>query len=151
MKKNIMLVTLLSLFSCELLQRPTHQLTFVNNSDDDVYVEWISKYDDTLDLPYHNLYDNQSYHRVNKHSKKELGVAPKNHDWEGDFKYWGDTAMFFVIDSYLIDSMGKASLPEWIRLYNQTGVTELYNKIVKKRWTLSLSDINDMNWTITYP
>lgn len=148
--KLILLIGLVLLIdSCELL-KPDHMIAFVNDSDRDVYCSWSSHYPDTLTIQYEAVAGDH-WSRVSAHSSVN-NIIPGIADWVSiiERNIPSDTLLIFVLDASTMDSIGAGPV-NWIPMYDTMDYKQLYDWLVMKHYTLSLEDLERMNWTITYP
>ena len=145
----VLIVLVFLVNSCELLE-PDHKIAFVNNSDSDVYCRWSSHYPDTLIIQYEAVVGSQCA-RVSAHSSVK-NIIPGLYDWVTiiEESIPSDTLLIFVLDASTMDSIGGKQV-DWISLYNTMDYKQLYDWLVMKHYTLSLEDLERMNWTVTYP
>jgi hypothetical protein len=117
-------------------------LKVFNNSDTRVYFDWRSEYPDTT----LNKTDPQWVGPYNSLPWSENGLNPNETkvirlrgSWEDCFadNIPSDTIMVYIIDADVLENV-----------YWDTIVK---NYMILKRYDLSLQDLEDMNWTITYP
>ncbi len=151
MKKNItlFLIELIILInSCDKFE-PDHKIAFVNNSDSDVYCSWGSHYPDTLKIEYHTVAGDH-WSKVNAHSKVS-NIIPGLYDWVSIIETIpSDTLLIFVLDANTMDSIGPGHL-NWNPIYHSMDDKQMYDWLVKKHFTLSVEDLERLDWTITYP
>lgn len=129
MKMNILVVLSIILFSagCEKLVDHGYYLTVQNNTNDTVWCYSSYKYPDTSlseSKPLLQMIRPESYTRLDSKDKWE-DVLPK------------DTIIVFIFSKDTVDA------------YSWEDVRTEYN--VLKRYDLSISDLEAMNWTIIYP
>ena len=122
-------------------------ITVVNNSDRDIYCPISTRYPDTLKIEYHaEAGDLES--RVNAHSS--INSLLHREDGVSLFKRIpSDTLLIFVLDAPTIDSIGSGQ--DWSPVYKSMNDKQLYDWLVKKHYVLSLDDLEQLDWTITYP
>lgn len=138
---NFLLPYLVVLFaSCE--RDNCHEtIMFKNNSLKPVYITAEDSYPDTLFFQhYSGLVHNSHTQKVEPNSINTEGLRTTPSCWENVIngaRITSDTLMIYVFDADDIENLS------W------TEVTQNY--LVLKRYDLSLSDLEEMNWTITYP
>jgi len=137
-KSILLFACLLGVFShsCEYLIKSDDRFSFVNSSQEDVYVSFDTLYPDT------SIYDpNPAFSpETNKVLAGETSksVLRLRSNWEATFKdIPSDTLMVFVFDAQVLETT--------------TWDTVKANYQILKRYDLSLQDVKDMDWTISYP
>ena len=86
--------------------------------------------------------------RVNAHSS--INSLLHREDGVSLFKRIpSDTLLIFVLDAPTIDSIGSGQ--DWSPVYKSMNDKQLYDWLVKKHYVLSLDDLEQLDWTITYP
>lgn len=134
--------------SCEILE-PDHKIAFVNNSDSDIYCPWSSHYPDTLKIDYQSVVGDH-WCRISAHSTVS-NIIPGTADWVSIIgTIPSDTLLIFVLDASRMDSIGPG-LVNWNSLYGSMDDKQMYDWLVKKHFTLSVEDLERLDWTITYP
>ncbi len=140
-KSMLILVFALGLLSnsCEndKLSKWDERAEFINSSERAVYVSFDNLYPDT------SLYDPNP--ALSPETNKVLAggtsksVLRLHGNWEGYFNSHipSDTLMIFVYDAEVLETT------PWD--------TVKANYLVLKRYDLSLQDLENMSWTITYP
>jgi hypothetical protein len=144
MKKHIIypiivVATLLLYLSCRIESEDCHfSIKIANNSDNDIYVYAYTGYPDTFTIKYDNNPVNDDMYWVdsNSYNYKALRMRDCWEDMVEDFSEEG-VVMVFVFDA---DTLEK---------YTWEYITENYK--ILKRYDLSLQDLKDRNWRITYP
>lgn len=116
-------------------------ITFINASDENIYVIGDTYYPDTM------YFGHSSSPKENETTQKVLANSISNKPlqsrdcWEIYFTTDGplqiDTLMVYVFDADIVDSL------PWSEV--------VHNYMVLKRYDISLKDLNTMNWSITYP
>lgn len=129
MKRNILVIISIVLFStnCEKLVDRGYFIEVQNNSNDTVWCYSSYNYPDTTlaaNKPLLQMIKPKLYTKLESKEKWE-DLLPK------------DTIIIFILSE---DTVEKYS---WDKIRNN------YN--ILKRCDLSLEDLQDMNWTITYP
>lgn len=107
-------------------------ITIVNNSDKTLFFYMSHEYPDTAIINY-NPSDAGSYYKIEKNSSHK---HIKRDCFEYDFKI-NPKLMYFIFDAQVLETV------PWD--------TVKANYLVLKRYDLTLQDLNDMNWSITYP
>ncbi len=140
-KITIILMTLSFAFlanNCEREDENHHKtIEVINNSDKAVYTYLSTSYPDTLDMygvpssPYPSIYKIEPYER----NKSALSLREF---YEVIFRDGGqipsDTLMVFFMDAEKLESE----------------TTHVHNSIIQ-RYDLSLQDLQQVNWMLTYP
>jgi len=114
-------------------------ITFINNTEKSIYVQWDNEYPDTLS------FGTGPSPALNPLTFKVLAKTSSdkplwNRDcWEINFKdvIISDTLMIYVFDSNILENT------DWSDV--------VHNYLVLRRYDLSLADLKDMGWKITYP
>ena len=136
--KRILLLLCCVLFlgvSCNKVCRDGHKfITVENNSSYNVYV-FISKF--FPDTSLFGIGNPQKSDFVEKESTNRVCHRDWYTCYEETFKYSMDTMMVFFIDADLFDTISKDII--------------ISDYLILKRYDLSLADLEEMNWTITYP
>ncbi len=150
----------LSFHSCVRENKPgAHEyITFVNNSDKDVYVSHSAWSPDTLCYEIKQIHNNPQYHKVNAQStsNRPLGLGRYRKDtWENFFSNNSiGTVIVFVHDATISDSVCTDDNIDW-SYDNDLEYKELYTylneQIIKRRYFYTLEDLESIDWTISYP
>lgn len=116
-------------------------ILFTNTSSKDLYIQASGGYPDTLSLrnEFPNPALNADLYEVNSNSKNDRGLWRRD-CYElafGDVIIPSDTLIVYVFDAEVLENV------DWTEVVN--------DYMVLKRYDLSLEDLEDMNWTITYP
>ena len=141
MKKNILFLSIITLLiSCEATNTSKcHKIiTFVNKTNKTIYVDGSGEYPNTEDYKYNSDPLNNSYDTkvsANESSKNVLPTSGNCHEAIYPSIKSG-IMMVYVFDGPTLEEKG------WD--YIKT------NNLVLKRYDLTLKDMEDMNWTITY-
>ena len=148
MKKTILLLLLITtVFGCKIFDEGHNCILIVNNSEKDIYVVQSYDYPDTI---FHHSWIGISYNEYKtKVEANSYSDAPLflywGDTWETKFAYKSiipsDTLIVFVLN---VDSIDLWEHKDLSKKYNP-------NDAVLKRYYLSLNDLNNMNWTITFP
>lgn len=116
-------------------------ITFHNTSSKAVYIMDDSNYPDTLYFQtYAGLVHNSHTNKVLSNSLNTAALRVTPSCWEDVIKgdqVPSDTIMIFVFDAEHIENL------PWSEITN--------NYMVLKRYELSLEDLVNLNWIITYP
>ncbi len=136
MKKRIVILTRLLIFSLSIVilssttckKDETHyNITIKNNSNSAIYVTMTTAYPDTLILcPW-------GFFEISQNSNFNI---ESTYGWEEDFKGI-ETLQIFIIDA----NIAKTTPCDTIRKYN----------MILKRYALTYNDLQNNNWSITYP
>jgi hypothetical protein len=126
--------------SCNDKVKECHKYISVQNlSDKNIYVEYVSGYPDT------NAFANEPSPAIYPERNKVLSGQPNllalqsRNCWEDNFKSFvtSDTLMVYIFDGQVLDSLPWDSVKA--------------KNLILKRYDLSLQDIHQMHWSITYP
>lgn len=116
-------------------------ITFINNSTNELYVHPSGSYPDTLALKneFPNPALNPDLYKIksNESNYKALGRRDCYELAFGSSIIPSDTLMIYVFDAKVLETT------PWD--------TVVSNYMVLKRYDLSLQDLRNKNWTITYP
>lgn len=107
-------------------------ITIINNSEKAIYFYSGHGYPDTTIIDY-NPYDAGAYYLI---KKKSIHKNIKNDCFEYDFNLT-PKLMYFIYDACILETTPWDTIKA--------------KYIVLKRYDLSLQDLQQMNWTITYP
>ena len=142
MKKLITIVIMCccTLLSCRYLEDEFHHytITFYNNSDQWVYVDWSNRYQARLSTPMNGVLYSPDVYKVAPHSYNKRALEIRGY-WEDYLvsipKYeLMDTLMIFVYDANMLETTKK---------YNYEAVLQ--------RIDVTLEDLRKSNWVISYP
>jgi hypothetical protein len=130
----LMLSSLLIITStCDMLKNEDPKLRVKNVSEKAIYVSWTTDYPDTSFNRVANPTYNPELYKVEAHSvQKEYYKAPS----KGLFRDV-DTISVFIFDAQVLEST------PWD--------TVKAKYLILKRYDLSLDDLINMNWILTYP
>lgn len=128
--------------TCNKKEEVCHKtISFINKSDEAIYVSCDTHYPDTLYFGhYSGLTSNAYTNKILANTKSDRPL--QNRDcWETDFNYEdiipSDTLMVYVFDAQILENTPWDSV--------------VSNYLVLKRYDLSLQDLQNMSWAITYP
>lgn len=150
----------LSLYGCERENKPgAHKyITFVNNSDNDVYVSHSAWSPDTLCYDIMQTHNNPQYYKVNAHSASDraLGLGRYRKDtWENFLSNNSiGTVIVFVHDATICDSVCTDKNINWNYMNDREKESlflYLNEQIIIKRYYYTLNDLERLDWTIIYP
>ena len=137
---KIALMCSCTLLSCKYTEDEFHHytITFYNNSDQSVYVDWSNEYYARRSTPMNGVLYSPDVYKVAPHSYNRSALAIRGY-WENELvsgpKYgYMDTLMIFVYDANMLETTKK---------YNYDAVLQ--------RIDVSLDDLRKLNWLITYP
>lgn len=136
--KLCIFITTLLLFSNKCESDDCHKtITFINNSDTDVYIHGSGNYPDTIGFyrEFPNPIDSKMY-KVPANSTNTSAL------WESScLEYWysskKEVMMVYVFDKHVLE------ITPWETIGKE--------HLVLKRYNLSLDDLYRMNWVINYP
>ena len=136
----MLLICCFTLLSCKYKEDEFHHytITFYNNSDQSVYVEWSNRYEAKRSTPLNGVLYSPDVYKVAPHSYNRSALEIRGY-WENELvsgpKYgFMDTLMIFVYDANILEA------------------TKIYNyDAVLQRIDVSLDDLRKSNWLITYP
>ena len=137
---KIALMCCFTLLSCRYTEDEFHHytITFYNNSDQWVYVDWSNRYQARLSTPMNGVLYSPDVYKVAPHSYNTSALEIRGY-WENklvsDPKYgYMDTLMIFVYDANLLETTRKSN----------------YEPVLQ-RLDVTLDDLRKSNWLITYP
>ena len=129
-----------TLLSCRYTEDEFHHytITFYNNSDQWVYVDWSNRYQARLSTPMNGVLYSPDVYKVAPHSYNKRALEIRGY-WEDYLvsipKYeLMDTLMIFVYDANMLETTKK---------YNYEAVLQ--------RIDVTLEDLRKSNWVISYP
>lgn len=129
------MVTILVSATCSNDNENCHNtVTIVNNSDKAIYFDFSFRYPDTLTLDPSPVTAGDYYKIERKSTHKHL----KRDCFEYDFK----SSNSGIIMYYIYDAQTLETVP-WD--------TVVKKYMILKRYDLTLKDLDNLNWTITYP
>ena len=138
----ILLSFLLLSNTCNKKTENCHKaITFINNSDKELYVTRSWNYPDTISfagIPNPALDPNFS--KVNSHEKNTRALWGRDCYevlFGSELYNYQDTLMVFVFDAQVLENT------DWETVKQQY--------LILKRYDLSLEDLRNMDWTIEYP
>ena len=136
MKKQIVILTRILIFSLSIIILSSttckkdnihYELTIINKSNKSIYMNWADSYPDTLlNCPW----------GVEIPVNDKYIISGGSHGWEDIFKSM-DILQIFIVDA----NFAKTTPCDSIRKYN----------MILKRYALTYKDLQNKNWTITYP
>jgi hypothetical protein len=127
------------LLACERTNSNHYTIKFANKSENPVYITYEGTYPDTL--PVTLGVSLAKDYRVESKETNTMAFASGISEWETIFKCFTlDTLMVYVFDANKVDSLLKENPP------HTSSLTALV-----RRYDLSLSDIQKMNWVLYYP
>ncbi len=136
MKKRIVILTRILIFSLSIIILSSttckkdnihYELTIINKSNKSIYMNWADSYPDTLlNCPW----------GVEIPVNDKYIISSGSHGWEDIFKSM-DVLQIFIVDA----NFAKTTPCDSIRKYN----------MILKRYALTYNDLQNNNWTITYP
>ena len=136
----MLLMCCFTLLSCRYTEDEFHHytITFYNNSDQSVYVDWSNEYSARLSTPMNGVLYSPDVYKVAPHSYNKRALEIRGY-WENklvsDPKYgFMDTLMIFVYDANLLETTRKSN----------------YEPVLQ-RIDVMLDDLRKSNWIITYP
>jgi hypothetical protein len=136
MKYSLSLLLCVLLLSCE--SGGHHEISFVNNSNRDIYVDWDSLYPDTTRAQWYLMVSNAKSYKILSNNTSMSALSVDKDSWENTFQHISsDTVMIFVYDAHALEA-------------NQGHSGQLYDFVIQ-RYDLSLQDLQRLNWTLTYP
>jgi len=154
------MLILMAMVSCELENNPgSHKyINFINNSDKDIYVSYSAWTPDTLCYEIMQTHNNPQYYKIKAHSASNspLGLNRYRKDtWENFISNYSiGSVIVFVHDVTISDSICTDKNINWNYL-NERERDSLYSylneQIIIKRYTLTLKDLENLDWTITFP
>ena len=137
---KIALMCSCTLLSCKYTEDEFHHytITFYNNSDQWVYVDWSNRYQARLSTPMNGVLYSPDVYKVAPHSYNTSALEIRGY-WENklvsDPKYgFMDTLMIFVYDANLLETTRKSN----------------YEPVLQ-RIDVTLEDLRKSNWVISYP
>ena len=123
-------------------------ITIVNDSNIDIYAACDNVFPDTLFEEFNQTYHN--YYPVESKSTARLGFNRPYMTYEDIFSNMkSDTLMVFIIKAKELDSICVDERTDWPCLLGD--LKSLNDKLVLRRYYLTLSDLDKKDWTITYP
>ncbi len=145
MKKIVFFIILnLPFLSCGTYENSTdchHSIKIINNYKNAIYVNASYLYPDTSDFHYSGLKDNSHIYKILSNNESDEPLNLGRDCWEILFKYKNvinsDTLMIYFFDAQLIENI------PWDIIANEYKIL--------KRYDLSLKDLINHNWTISYP
>jgi hypothetical protein len=142
MKPRIIIVLFTALFFCVACFRDKdchYAITFINNSNNTLYIDWCGAYPDTLWIgdpnPLLNDYNKVLPFENNCSSLRSRDCFCYNFNYPELVR--DDTIMVYVFDADVLE--------------NTPWDTVKAKYLVLERYDLSLEDLERLNWTITYP
>ncbi|OJU51547.1 MAG: hypothetical protein BGN96_07925 [Bacteroidales bacterium 45-6] len=137
MKYSLSLLFCVLLVACE--SGGHHEISFVNNSDRDIYVDWSDVYPDTTRAQWYLMVLNAESYKILSHNTSTKALSVDKDSWENTFRQGipSDTVMVFIYDANLLEA-------------HQGHSGRLYDFVIQ-RYDLSFQDIESLNWTLTYP
>lgn len=143
----VFLIAVLLLNGCVRLEKIGHHHIFItNNSDSDIYVDaeiCYPEYPDVEFIQYGIVLDKSGY-RLAAHSSGDC--LPMRGPYESIFDKY-DTLVVFYIDAAILDSLWQNDLIG----HDSNRYQYLNDLMVLKREYLTYSDLNNKNWSLTYP
>ena len=141
MKKIILLLNIVTLlFSCEATNTAKcHKIiTVVNTTNKSIYVERSENYPDTESYKnYPDPLNNVSTTKVEANKIAQNVLPSFGNCYEGIYtNIQSGIMMVYVFDGTILEEQGWDYIKE--------------NNLVLKRYNLTLQDLENMNWTITY-
>jgi hypothetical protein len=134
--KNIFIVflCLITLSSTCKKDEEDLKLRVRNNSNSTIYMSWGTWYPDTSFSRILNPIRNPQYSKIEPQSLQDNHYnSPTNSLFNENM----DTLMIFIFDANIVE--------------NKNWDTIVKNYMILKRYDLSLQDLEDMDWTVTYP
>ena len=141
MKKRLAFILLSFVFMSNTCKNENENcqstIAFINNSEDSLYVTALISYPDTLQLKYSANPQGNSYMKTLPKEKNTMALRG-NDCIEKEFIYEiPDTLMVFIINSKVVENN------TWQKIGD--------NYMVLQRYDLSLQDLQQLNWQISYP
>ena len=115
-------------------------ITFINESNDTLYISWAFGYPDTLAYRYNpDPTHDPEFSRVLPNEKNRNVLFLYNSNWETYFNNHlpSDKLMIYVFEASVLE--------------NTPWETVINDYLVKERYDLTLQDLIDMDWVLTYP
>jgi len=131
--KKIGLLIFLPLILVSCYKEYTDSITFVNNSDIDVFVFGTKVIQGDSAVRYYR----PSGGVVKSHSSDEEILMVHNKKWSSVFRFYGGSYNFFVLDAEVVEKYSWDSIRD--------------NYVILKRYDFTEQDMIANDWTIVYP
>lgn len=130
-----------------------HQyIRFVNNTENDIYVDVGSQYPDTLFDAWNVIFNNSEDYYVPAKSTRDCLKQLNKGTWEAKIKHFrSDTLIVFILDFDSLNRICSDKTIDWSNFSYSRDLLPLNEKIVLTRYYYTRDHLDSMNWTITYP
>jgi hypothetical protein len=138
--KNALIFLIFLSCNCTCEKDKYHEDVYIkNNSNMSIYYNYaFENYPDTaiLDVD-HVIINMPDLYKINPNESKRVFLRGRT-KWEGIYNVAPlDTVMFFIFDAQVLETTPWDTVQKYY--------------LVLKRYDLSFQDLEQMNWTITYP
>lgn len=155
-KKMLLYILMLITFNGCFNKDEHKRISVINNSDKDIYVSYSPWVPDSLCTEIYQVHADPKWHLVKAHSSGTPHSLEQFYcTWENKYSSISSGKMiFFIHDAAISDSICQDESLNW-HYQNDIEEKELFTYlnelIIIKRFCYTLDDLEQSNWTITYP